>query len=222
MFQDAAHELRTPLTVIEATTTAILDGIYEHDDQHLETIRQQTQLLSRIVDDLRTVSLAESGRLPLETTELDAAEIAREVVTSFGPAAELAGVSLRADVGEEMLPVLADRQRLGQMLGALVDNALRHTPGGGAVVVEAVRAEGQIELAVRDDGPGIPAEDLPNVFERFYRGDPSRQRASGTSGLGLSIVKALAEAQHGRVGVEVVKPHGSRFWLRLPGVHVST
>lgn len=218
MFQDAAHELRTPITVIDATTTAILDGVYQHDDRHLETIRQQSQLLSHIVDDLRTVSLAESRHLPLEITELDAAELVRDSVTGFAPAAELAGVSLRADVGEEALDVRADRQRLGQMLGALIDNALRHTPAGGQVVVEGRVAErdGEVELAVRDDGPGIPAEDLPNVFERFYRADPSRQRASGTSGLGLSIVRALAEAQQGQVGVEDVKPHGSRFWLRLP------
>ena len=216
MFQVAAHELRTPLTVIDATTTAILDGIYQHDDRHLETIRQQSQLLSRIVDDLRTVSLAESGRLPLDIIELDAAEVVRDTVAGFAPAAELAGVSLRADLGEGSLLARADRQRLGQMLGALIDNALRHTPAGGQVVVEGQIEDGEVELAVRDDGPGIPAEDLPNVFERFYRADPSRQRASGTSGLGLSIVRALAEAQHGRVGVERVQPHGSRFWMRMP------
>ena len=222
MFQDAAHELKTPLTVIDATTTAILDGVYEHDDRHVETIRQQSQLLSRIVDDLRTVSLAEAGALPLDVTELDAAEVVRDTVAGFGPAAELAGVSLQAEIGEEALRVRADRQRLGQMLGALVDNALRHTPPDGQVVIEGLRTGGEVELAVRDDGPGIPADDLPNVFERFYRADPSRQRSSGTSGLGLSIVKALADAQGGTVGVGDVKPRGTRFWLRLPALPAST
>lgn len=216
MFQDAAHELRTPLTVIETTTSAILDGVYEHDDRHLETIRSQARLLSRIVDDLRTVSLAEAGRLPLEPVELDAAEIVREVVAGFGPAAELAGVSLSADVLTSPLSVRADRSRLTQLLGALIDNALRHTPSGGEVVVEGRVAGDVVELAVRDDGPGIEPDDLPHVFERFYRADPARQRSTGSSGLGLAIVKALVDAHAGTVGVEAVEPHGARFWVRLP------
>ena len=213
LFQDAAHELKTPLTVIDATTTAILDGVYNHDDRHLETIRGQSHLLARIVDDLRTVSLAEAGRLPLEMIELDAADIVRQTVIGFGPAAELAGIGLVAQLPDEPLRVRADRQRLGQMLGALVDNALRHTPTGGAVVIEGSRSGHFIELAVRDDGPGIPAADLPNVFERFYRVDPAAQREGGTSGLGLSIVRALAEAQGSTVGVSSVVPHGARFTL---------
>jgi len=216
MFQDAAHELRTPLTVIETTTSAILDGVYTHDDRHLETIRGQAQLLSHIVDDLRTVSLAEAGRLSLDLVRLDAAEIVRETVTGFGPAAELAGVSLAADVADEPLIVRADRARLVQLLGALIDNALRHTPRGGHVLVEARAVDEVAELAVGDDGPGIEPDDLPHVFERFYRADPARQRSSGTSGLGLAIVRALADAHAGTVGVQPVEPHGARFWLRLP------
>jgi signal transduction histidine kinase len=216
LFQDAAHELKTPLTVIDATTTAILDGVYAHDDRHLETIRGQSQLLSRIVDDLRTVSLAEAGRLPLDIVGLDAAEVLSETVVAFGSAAELAGVGLDAALADTPLPVRADRQRLGQMLGGLVDNAIRHTPAGGHVPVEGRRADAMVELAVRDDGPGISDEDLPHVFERFYRADTSPQRAPGTSGLGLSIVRALAGAQGGTAEVMNVEPHGARFVLRLP------
>jgi two-component system sensor histidine kinase BaeS len=110
----------------------------------------------------------------------------------------------------------ADPERVRQMLGALVDNALRYTPSGGRVVLEAQPCDGHVCLAVRDSGPGVAAEDLPHLFERFYRADPSRQRSSGTSGLGLAIVHALADAQGGRVGVENVAPRGARFWLRLP------
>jgi signal transduction histidine kinase len=216
LFQDAAHELKTPLTVIDATTTAILDGVYDHDDRHLETIRSQSQLLARIVDDLRTVSLAEAGRLPLDLTGLDAADVLRETVAAFGSAAELAEVRLVADITASVLPVRADRQRLGQMLGALTDNAIRHTPAGGQVTVEGRRAGSIVELAVRDDGAGIRPDDLPHVFERFYRADQSLQRAAGTSGLGLSIVRALATAQGGTAVVENVEPHGARFVLRLP------
>ena len=217
MLQDAAHELKTPLTVIDATTTAILDGVYEHDDRHLETIRQQSHLLARIVDDLRTVSLAESGQLPLEMVDLDAADVVRDVARGFRPAAELAGSSLRVQLDDAPMRVHADRQRLGQMVGALLDNALRHTPVGGEVVVEGGPRGDSVELVVRDNGPGIPADDLAQVFERFYRADPSRQRASGTSGLGLSIVRALADAQGGSVGVGNAEPHGARFWIWLPG-----
>lgn len=216
LFQDAAHELKTPLTVIDATTTAILDGVYEHDDQHLRTIRGQSQLLSRIVDDLRTVSLAEAGRLPLEMIVLDAAEVVRATVAGFGPAAELAGVQVAAALESEPLRVRADRQRLEQMLGALTDNALRHTPAGGQVVIEGRIRERSVELAVRDDGPGIPPADLPHVFERFYRVEPANGRAPGTSGLGLSIVRALAVAQGGSATVSNVEPHGARFLVVLP------
>jgi signal transduction histidine kinase len=216
MFQDAAHELKTPLTVIDATTTAILDGVYEHDDTHLETIRQQSQLLARVVDDLRTVSLAEAGQLPLEIMAVDAAEVLRAVARGFAPAAERAGSRLHLELAEGPLAVRADRERLVQMLGALVDNALRHTPAGGEVTIEGRPLGDTIEMAVRDTGPGVEPGDLLRVFDRFYRADPSRQRSSGTSGLGLSIVQALAEAQGGDVGVESVTPHGARFWLRLP------
>ena len=216
LFQDAAHELKTPLTVIDATTTAILDGVYDHDDRHLETIRSQSQQLARIVDDLRTVSLAEAGRLPLDMASLDAAEVVRETETDFASAAELARIELSADLTDAPLWVDADRQRLTQMLGALVDNAIRHTPVGGHIVIEGHRTKGRVELAVRDDGPGIPVEDLPNVFERFYRVDPAPRQDTGTSGLGLSIVHALAVAQGGSAAVENIAPHGARFTLVLP------
>jgi two-component system sensor histidine kinase BaeS len=209
LFQDAAHELKTPLTVIDATTTAILDGVYGHDDRHLETIRSQSQLLSRIVDDLRTVSLAEAGKLPLDIGPLDAAEVVRETVMAFDSAAGLAGVALTTEIAEAPLGVVADRQRLGQMLGALTDNAIRHTP-----------RDGHVELAVRDDGPGIPPGDLPNVFERFYRVEAGSRQDAGTSGLGLSIVRALAAAQEATADVQNVAPHGARFVLRFGRVPV--
>ena len=216
LFQDAAHELKTPLTVIDATTTAILDGVYQHDDRHLRTIREQSQLLARLVDDLRTVSLAESGQLELQCSVVDAAEVVRAVAKGWAPRAELAGVTLDVELSDQRVMLHADPERVRQMLGALVDNALRHTPSGGRVVLEVHPCDAQVCLAVRDSGPGVAAEDLPHLFERFYRADPSRQRSSGTSGLGLAIVHALADAQGGRVGVENVEPRGARFWLRLP------
>jgi signal transduction histidine kinase len=216
LFQDAAHELKTPLTVIDATTTAILDGVYHHDDQHLQTIREQSHLLTRLVDDLRTVSLAESGHLPMRRAEVDVAEVVGAVVQGFAPRAELAGVLLAVEIADGHITTYADHERLRQMLAALVDNALRHTPPGGTVTLEARREGGAVILTVRDSGPGIPVDDLPHVFDRFYRADPSRQRSSGSSGLGLAIVRALAVAQGGSVGVENVEPHGACFQLSLP------
>ncbi len=213
LFQDAAHELKTPLTVIDATTTAILDGVYQHDDRYLETIREQSQLLARVVDDLRIVSLAESGQMPLDLVEVDATEALRAVAQAFAPSAELAGVDLGVNLPAGPLRIRADRERLRQMLGALLDNALRHTPGGGSVTLEGEQRDRAVCLAVRDSGPGIADQDLPHLFERFYRADPSRGRASGTSGLGLAIVRALAEAQGGEVGAESIEPHGARFWI---------
>jgi signal transduction histidine kinase len=222
MFQDAAHELKTPLTVIDATTTAILDDVYEHDDRHLETIRQQSQLLGRTVDDLRTVSLAESGRMPLGLIDLDTAEVMRDVASGFAARADLAGVSLEVDTTPEVRSVHADRERLHQVIAALVDNALRHTPRDGSITLGARSRADQVQFSVADSGPGIPADDLEHVFDRFYRADPSRDRSSGTSGLGLAIVRALVEAQGGSVGAENPPSGGARFWVMLPAGSVSS
>jgi two-component system sensor histidine kinase BaeS len=216
MFQDAAHELKTPLTVIDATTIAILDGVYEHDDRHLETIRQQSQLLARTVDDLRIVSLAESGQMPLDPIDLEVDDVLRRLRTSFAAPAELAGVSMATDTRPSGLVVHADRDRLQQILGALVDNALRHTPAGGAITFRAHSDGDATRLTISDSGPGISPEDLPHLFERFYRADAARQRSAGTSGLGLAIVAALANVQGGSVGAENAPEGGACFWVRLP------
>lgn len=216
MFQDAAHELKTPLTVIDATTTAILDGVYEHDDRHLQTIRHQSRLLATTVDDLRTISLAESGRMPLTPTTLEVVDVLEEVVIRFEASARLSDITLGVEVDPPNQTVHADRERLHQVLAALIDNALRHTPEGGSIDLSS-RPDGDlVRLAVRDDGSGVSAEDLPHLFERFYRADPSRQRDSGTSGLGLAIVDALVAAQGGSVGADQAPGGGAVFWIRLP------
>jgi two-component system sensor histidine kinase BaeS len=219
--QDVVHELKTPLTVIDATTSAVLDGVYPHDDRHLETIRDQSRLLARIVDDLRTIGLAEAGQLPLRLADASAHEAAAAVVRAFAVRAEEKGIRLGMAVPGG-LTVRADADRLQQMLGALVDNAIRHTPADGDVSVEAAVAErGRARLVVRDTGAGVAPEDLPHVFDRFYQADPSRDRSTGTSGLGLAIVHALAAAQGGSVGVDPVVPHGAAFWVELPARSVD-
>ncbi len=219
-FQDAAHELKTPLAVIEAITTAVLDGVYEHDDQHLTTIREQSRVLARIVDDLRTISLAESGDLPLQTEPIPLEHLVGSTQRGFAARADVASITLRSDVPAGLV-VLADRDRLAQILTALVDNAIRHTPPGGVVSVSASQAAARVRITVGDTGPGITAADIDHVFDRFWQADPARDRASGTSGLGLAIVRALAAAQGGTVGVESDPGTGARFWVELPAPPTS-
>lgn len=214
-FQDAAHELRTPLAVIDATTSAVLDGVYPHDDRHLETIRAQSRLLGRIVDDLRTVSLADAGTLPLRRERVDVEPLLAAVARDMGPRATAAAITVAVQAGGAPA-VMADPDRVRQVVAALVDNALRHTPGGGWVRLEA-RSEGVwAVLAVADSGPGVAEADLPHVFDRFYQADEARDRSTGTSGLGLAIVRALVEAQGGTVTAANEPGAGARFEVRLP------
>jgi len=215
--QDAVHELRTPLAVIEATTSAVLDGVYPHDDEHLGTVRDQARLLSRIVDDLRTISLAEGGRLELRREEVGIDEVIGGVARDFEARAVESGVALDVEPGPEAMRVLADPDRIRQALAAVFDNALRHTPAGGRVVVAARAAAGRhVRVEVRDTGPGIAPEDLPHVFDRLYQADPARDRRTGSSGLGLAIVRALVEAHSGHVGAGLAPEGGALIWLELP------
>ena len=213
--QDAVHELKTPLTVIDATATAILEGVYAHDDRHIETMREQSRSLARIVDELRTVSLAEEGVLVLRREPIAVGRLLGATVRSFQARADLAGVSLSVE-GSSPLVVQADRSRLTQVLSALMDNALRHTPVGGAITLRAVSDGRHARLEVQDTGPGVPTADIDHVFDRFYRADPSRDRSLSSSGLGLAIVAALVQAHGGSVGVRNVTGGGACFWVRLP------
>ncbi len=220
LFADAAHEMKTPLAVIEATVSAVLDGVYPDDARHLMTIKDQARLLGRVVDDLRTVSLAEAGALPMAPSELRPAELAASAVRSFAPRADGAGVTLTADVDSAAGPLVrADRDRIGQALGAYLDNALRYAPAGSRITVlvePSPGGAGVVRISVLDQGPGLPAADLPHVFDRFYQADPARDRSTGTSGLGLAIVKAVVEAHGGVVGAANRPGGGAAFWLELP------
>jgi two-component system sensor histidine kinase BaeS len=226
--QDAAHELKTPLAVIDATSSAILDGVYTPERRHLETIRDQSRVLARIVDDLRTISLAEGGNLPLDRRPQDVRRVLDSVAAGFEARAAATSVKLSVEAADGIV-VEADPDRLRQMLGALVDNALRHTPEGGSVRMVAAASitpvrtgspRPAVRLAVEDTGPGIPEEALPHIFERFFQADPSHSRSTGTSGLGLSIVRALAEAHGGHVGAENRVQGGARLWIELTAVHL--
>ncbi len=224
-FQDAAHEMKTPLAVVEATAAAVLDGVYEHDNRHLETIRSQARLLGRIVDDMRTISLAEAGALQLRLEAVSLGDVLQATETAFAARADAAAVALSARLADGVaLVVNADRERLGQAIAALVDNALRFAPSGGHVFVRAGHSPRSSRIArveVIDDGPGVPDADMAHIFDRFYQADASRDRGSGTSGLGLAIARAIIEAHGGVAGAENLAQGGARFWLDMPLGHAA-
>lgn len=216
-FQDAAHELKTPLAVIDATTSAVLDGVYAHDDRHIETIRDQSRLLGRIVDDLRTISLADAGVLPLRREAVSLGPLLESVARDASARATEAGVSIEVR-GTAGVHADGDPDRLRQVVMALVDNAIRHAPRGGSVRLETRQgATKMVVLAVADSGQGVAPADLPHIFDRFYQADPARDRATGTSGLGLAIVRAIVEAHGGRVRAVTQPGGGARFEVELPG-----
>jgi signal transduction histidine kinase len=235
MAADVAHELRTPLSVIQANVEAMQDGVLPTDAEQLASLHQETLLLSRLVADLRLISLAEAGQLKLERTDVDLSDLLRKAVERMHPAAKAIGITLNTDLPPSG-PVLADSDRLNQVIGNLMENALRHTPAGGAVTLQlglagpdpagapALQAGGKAYLVtVTDTGVGIPPEDLPHVFDRFYRADKSRTRATGGSGLGLPIVRRLVEAHGGRVWADspvyrtaADGAHGTRVSFTLP------
>ena len=212
LLADVTHELRTPLTVVAGGIEAMLDGVHPMDEDHLAPLLAETAVMDRLLDDLRTLSLAEAGALPLHREPVDLRSLADEVVAAHRPRAASGGVALAA-TGDRPVVTSVDPVRVREILGNLVANAVRHTPAGGAVTLEVGTDGGEALLVVRDTGEGIPAEDLPRVFDRFHR-----RADSGGSGLGLAIVRDLAAAHGGSVAVESdgVPGRGSVFRVRLP------
>jgi len=216
LFAGIAHELRTPLSVIQGTLEGILDRVIEPTPERIASLHSQAVLLRRLITDLRDLSLAQAGQLQLHLETIDIAGVVRDTVEGLSPLFEERGVTLRVDAPDRLPPVEADPDRLRQVMQNLIENALRHTPGGGEVLI-VLREEGAgVRLSVADTGAGIAAAELPHIFEHFYRADRSRARSSGGTGLGLAIVKSLVEAHHGRVTVESTPGAGSIFTVRLP------
>ncbi len=214
---DVAHELRTPLSNIQGYLEAVKDGVLEADEETIDTIHGQARQLSRLVEDLRVLAMAESGALRLDLAETSVGELLRRTADAFMPRAASRGVSLRVQADEGAPPVMADRARIEQVVGNLIDNAVTHSPDGGSVSLTCERSnDGGVRVTVADDGPGIPPEEAEAVFERFYRVDPSRSRATGGAGLGLTIARQMIEAHGGRIRLEPSEGGGSRFVFELP------
>jgi two-component system sensor histidine kinase BaeS len=214
---DVAHELRTPLTVLQGNLEGMLEGVYQPTPEALRGLLDETRLLTRLVDDLRTLALAEAGQLHFDLQQLDVADLLADARTSFGGQADGLGVRLEVDVPDALPPVRGDAQRLAQVLGNLISNALRHTPPGGRVTLSARAADGGVIVRVADTGPGIPPEDRPYIFDRFWKGDPARTRdGKGGAGLGLAIARQLVELHGGRIWVEDDDAPGATLTFSLP------
>jgi len=218
LLTDIVHELRTPLSVIQGTAQGFVDGVIAPDEEHVAVIRDEAVLLGKLITDLRDLSLAEAGELRLETRPSDLAELVRQAATAVQQRADEQGIEMKLVVPTDLPTCLTDRERTLQIIGNLLDNALRHTPRGGRISVRVHPATGGVvTVEVTDTGEGIPAEHLPHIFERFYRVDASRARGAGT-GLGLAIVDQLTRAQRGSVRVESTPGEGSVFTVSFPVV----
>jgi signal transduction histidine kinase len=215
MLGDVAHDLRTPLTNIHGYLEAIQDGVVRPTPGVIRSLQDEVSLLNRLVSDLQELAQAEAGRLRLHCQPLDAATALQQAVAVAAAQAGAKGVRLDVQTPGDLPLVLADAERVGQVLRNLLDNAIVYTPEGGRVTLSAVAGE-SVKVRVADTGEGIPPEDLPHIFERFYRVDPSRSRSTGGSGLGLAIVKQLVEQQGGQVAVESRIGEGSSFSFTLP------
>ena len=217
LMADIAHELRTPLTVLQGNLRAMLDGVYPLERAEVATLYDETRLLGRLVDDLRELALAEAGKLTLNLQPADLGALLSTTADNFGVAAETKEVQLSLEVPQRLPWVKADMDRIRQVLFNLLGNALRYTPQGGRIVLSALATEQEVRVTVSDNGEGIAPEDLPHVFDRFYRGD-HLAHFEGNTGLGLAISKAWVAAMGGEVGAESALGRGSRFWFTLPAV----
>ncbi len=216
MTADIAHDLRTPLTVIAGYLEALRDQSLRPTPARFAAMHNETRILLRLVEDLHTLSLADAGELALRLQPADPAALLAQVGQTYRDAAAQAGVELCVEAAPGLPAVDVDSEQLLRALGNLVSNALRYTSAGQRVTLRAEPAPGGVALIVADTGRGIPAEHLPNIFERFYRADESRQRDTGGSGLGLAIVRSIVAAHGGQIAVASALGEGTTFTVTLP------
>lgn len=221
MIADVAHELRTPLSNVRGYLEAMRDGVIETPEA-VTVVEREISMLTRVVDDLQELTVTESGEVTLVREESDLREIARQVAERFGPSAAERSVTIRVTVPDQPVIGWVDADRVVQMLGNLVSNAITYSPPNSRVDIAIATNDGQVRLTVSDEGAGIAAAHLPLVFERFYRADPSRSRSTGGHGLGLTIARSIAVAHGGMLTVDSVEGGGARFTATLPVLSVPT
>lgn len=216
MTADIAHDLRTPLTVISGYLESLRDGVLDPVPERFDMMYDEARHLQRLVDDLGTLSLADAGELKLNRQMCSPNELLTRVANTYRDKCEEKGVSLDVRVEDGIPEVRIDMDRMIQVLGNLVGNSLRYTSSGGRISLNARAKKGSVVLVVEDTGAGIPQQDLPNIFDRFYRSDKARQGLNGETGLGLSIARSMVEAHGGAVSVESEVGVGTRFQITLP------
>ncbi len=216
MVGDVAHELRTPLTNLRGYLEAARDGLITPDTALVDNLYEETMLLSRLVTDLQELAQAEAGQLTLVRQPTALAALVEQAIGMLHPRADAKDITLRVNLPDDLPQLDIDPERIGQVLRNLLNNAIAYTPEGGEIGVSAARQDDRVTVSVRDTGEGIAAEHLPHIFDRFYRADRSRARASGGAGLGLAIVRQLVLAHGGNIAVESVPGRGTVFTFTLP------
>jgi signal transduction histidine kinase len=219
MLADTAHDLRTPISIMRSHLEAMLDGVFEPTPENLAVVHEETLQLSRLVEDVRTLSIAEAGQLPLALQPVDLAELAASAAAAFAPLAEADGITLT--VATTSTPcVSGDPARLQQVLANLIANALRYAPQGGsaapAVHITVSAAIGEAAVSITDNGPGLSSAQQAHVFDRFWRSDAARSRDQGGSGLGLAIARSIVQAHGGSIAVSGEPGVGTTFTITLP------
>jgi signal transduction histidine kinase len=213
---DVAHELRNPLAVLQGNLEAVMDGVLPPTPENLQPLLDHTLLLARLVEDLRTLSLVEAGQLRLDRVATDPTALMQSVVTQFSAQARVQQVTLATHLAADLPALEIDAQRITQVLGNLLSNALRHTPEGQTITCEVTQQAGQVVFVVADTGAGIPPDILAHLFERFYRADEARYRQEGGTGLGLAIAKQLVELHGGQISVTSEVGRGTTVSVALP------
>jgi len=213
------HDLQTPLASMRLRLEALADGLVDDPEttrRYLASAQRDVQSLSLLIDDLFQMAQLDTGGIPLDRANSSLSDLISDTLESFSELASRHGVTLEGRAQPGVDPLYMDTQRIGRVLNNLIANAIRHTPSGGRVEVRAQRAGAQVEVSVADTGEGIPPQDLPHIFERFYRSEKSRSRLTGGSGLGLAIARGIVRAHGGDIRVESIPGQGSRFTFTLP------
>ena len=216
MTADIAHELRTPVSIIMGHAEAVHDGVLAPSRETFEIIRDESGRLDKLIEDLRTLSRADAGELLIEPQSIAPAKLLKDARAARLPRARQKAISLDVQVAPGIPEISVDPDRMMQVLSNLLDNALFYTPDGGRILLSARAVENGVEISVQDDGPGIAAEDLEHIFERFYRSDASRHRDDGGSGLGLAIARSIVEKHNGRIWAESIQGEGTKIFIRIP------